>query len=276
MSQHRNFCFTWPNYSVDNETVLSNLTVRYLISGKEVCPTTLTPHIQGFVVFKFPKTLAQVIKLLKPAHVEVAKGSVDQNIAYCSKEGQFVEFGEPPVSQERKGELERERWALALCAYQEGRFIDVPPDIGIRYACGLETWSKKLSQKFLPDTETKHLWYYGAPKTGKSRKARLDNPGAYIKDPQTRWWTNYKDEDVVIIDDFDKYQKAQGGDMKRWLDRYPFQAPYHGGQVMARPRLIIVTSNYHPEDIWGDDEITVAAIKRRVEIVRFDSMFAEK
>ena len=100
--------------------------------------------------------------------------------------------------------------------------------------------------------ELTHEWWYGTTGTGKSSKARADYPGAYIKDPQTRWWDGYTDQEVVIIDDFDKFQVSQGGDMKRWLDHYPFQAPYKGGYQEIRPRKIIVTSNYHPEEIWDD------------------------
>lgn len=53
--------------------------------------------------------------------------------------------------------------------------------------------------------------------------------------------------------------------MKRWLDRYPFQAQVKGGYMLARPKKIVVTSQYHPSEIW-DDEKTVDAIMRRVVI----------
>ena len=113
-----------------------------------------------------------------------------------------------------------------------------------------------------------HEWWYGKTGTGKSWKAERENPGAYIKDPQERWWDGYDGEEVVIIDDFDKYQVKQGGDMKRWMDHRPFRAPIKGGYLTIRPRKIIVTSNYHPDQIWEDEE-TRDPIKRRVRIVRF-------
>jgi len=39
-------------------------------------------------------------------------------------------------------------------------------------------------------TTVKGLWYWGPPGTGKSHKARADNPGAFLKS-QNKWWDGY-------------------------------------------------------------------------------------
>lgn len=36
---------------------------------------------------------------------------------------------------------------------------------------------------------------------------------------------------------------------------------------MIRPKHVIVTSNYHPEDIWSDDQITLSCILRRFTVI---------
>lgn len=56
--------------------------------------------------------------------------------------------------------------------------------------------------------------------------------------------------------------------MKRWLDRYVAKVPVKGGYMNIRPQMIIITSNYHPRDIW-EDEMTYKAIERRCKIVHF-------
>lgn len=159
-----------------------------------------------------------------------------------------------------------ERWELA----KQGKFEELPPEhIRTYQAIYAEFGSTDLVTL---DGQKTGQWFYGPPGVGKSRRAREDNPGAYIKDPKTQWWDGYNGQETVIIDDFDKYQVSMAGELKRWLDRYPFQAQIKGGQKLIRPRNIIITSNYHPNEIWSDD-ITVTAITRRVEVVYFDPMF---
>ncbi len=44
-----------------------------------------TPHIQGFVNWKNPKTFSATKTLLREAHIERSRGSLDDNYAYCTK-----------------------------------------------------------------------------------------------------------------------------------------------------------------------------------------------
>lgn len=174
--------------------------------------------------------------------------------------------GELPMSQKEKGIGKKRRWEEAYEAVKEGRYDDCPRELrrylkSIQYAVD----QVRISERNVKTLETwEHEWIYGPTGTGKSYIARKENPGAYIKDPTTLWWNNYKGEEVVIIDDFDRYQVKQAGNMKSWLDKYPFQAQVKGGQMLIRPRKIVVTSNYHPNEIW-DDEVTRSAISDRVK-----------
>ena len=63
-----------------------------MIIGREVGQEG-TPHLQGYVIMEKKTTLVEMKKLFPRAHLEVAKGSPEQNKIYCSKDGKFQEFG---------------------------------------------------------------------------------------------------------------------------------------------------------------------------------------
>jgi len=271
MERSRNFCFTLNNYTIDEVETVKGWDCKYIIFGKEVGATG-TQHLQGYVSFQNAKTLGALKKYSARAHWEIARGTPKQASEYCEKDGDVFEKGTRPLSQVEKGDGEKERWASALKAVEEGRLEDVDPQIlcshlkQIEYAVDRIAQNKRKIETLSGDFE--HEWFVGPSGCGKSKRARDENPEAYIKDPQERWWDGYKQEEVVIIDDFDKFQVKQGGDMKRWSDRYAFRAPVKGGYMLVRPRKIIVTSQYRPDQIWTDEE-TLTAVNRRFNIVEW-------
>lgn len=85
-TQAKRWLFTLNNPNFDDpQDMIEYHLVDYMIMGKEVCPTTGTPHIQGFAIFKAPQRLSSVKKILPRAHWEKANGTPQQNINYCSK-----------------------------------------------------------------------------------------------------------------------------------------------------------------------------------------------
>jgi hypothetical protein len=267
MSRFRNFCFTTNNY-VDT-TFEDNLDCKYIIYGKETASTG-TPHLQGFISFPNAKSLSSVIKLMRPRHVEVAH-TLDQAIDYCKKDGDYVERGVRPVSQKEKGQSEKRRWELAFKAAAEGRNDDIPYDIRFKHDLNIKRIRQSaLQEACLQDTEMQHLWYYGPSGTGKSYKARRENPEAYLK-MCNKWWCGYTSQSVCIIEDFDIRHEKIVHHLKIWADRYPFTAEVKGGAIKIRPALIIVTSNYHPNEIWHNDS-DLRPILRRFKCVSFNKL----
>lgn len=263
----RNWCFTLNNYTDTDLAELASWDVRYMKFGKEVGESG-TPHLQGFVVMACVCRLSKMRVICPRAHWEVMKGRLEHNDTYVEKEGDWTERGDRPVTQKRKGEMNAERWELALEAIKENRIDEVPADIVIQHATKFGAIRSLFRKEDLTDTEEKMEWYCGGTGTGKSRRAREENPNAYIK-MCNKWWDGYVGEDVVIIEDFDKDHKVLCHHLKIWADRYKFPAEFKGGKMDIRPRKIIITSNWHPEDIWENSQ-DLGPILRRFRITNFD------
>ena len=272
MSQRaRNFTFTWNNYPADHDATLRRLKgVKYCIYGKEVGKECGTPHLQGTIIYNSAKTESAVRKLMKGCHIEVCK-YLHKSITYCKKEEDHTEWGEAPKSKQQIGEDERQRWTNIRIACEEDRMDDVDPKVRFNQHRACEHFRSIGSKKRkFEDTEEKMEWYCGPSGTGKSRKAREENPDAYMK-MCNKWWDGYENHDVVIIEDFDSAHSVLNHHMKIWGDRYSFLAEHKGGARMIRPKKIIVTSNYHPEEIWFKSA-ELEPILRRFKVTRFGPM----
>lgn len=89
----RNWCFTSFNYSeADEEKVkgLVPLAVRMAV-GREKCPTTGTPHLQGYIRFEKSRRFAWVKDHLPDgSHIEPRKGTESEASKYCLKDGDVL------------------------------------------------------------------------------------------------------------------------------------------------------------------------------------------
>lgn len=260
----KNWCFTLNNYTEAEVEEVKEVDCKFLVYGEEEGEAG-TPHLQGFVVFNSTKRLSGVKKIIERAHWEVAKGSAEQNIAYCSKDGKVFTKGEAPLSKKESGVAEKERWKRARENAAAGKMEEIPDDIYVRYYRTLKEIKKDHMKKPEDADGVTGLWLHGPPECGKSRRARADYPGAYFK-AYNKWWDGYQGEDYVILDDFEK-DKALGHLLKIWGDRYSFIAETKGGALHIRPKKIIVTSNYSISECFGDDALLCQAIARRFEEV---------
>ena len=66
--------------------ILKNIQCRYIYFGHEGMEEGKTHHLQGFLCFKNARSWKNVKKILHRWHLEVMRGSITQNEAYCSKE----------------------------------------------------------------------------------------------------------------------------------------------------------------------------------------------
>lgn len=265
----RGMCFTayYDDEEVCTEQLNSMLSDSvYYIYGFEVCPTTRRKHLQGYAYYRNARSYRSIRARLSPHHVECAKGTPAQNIAYCSKEGRFIENGVRPMSGEEKGLSEKARWSLARECIMSGNMEDIPDDIFIRHYGAIRSIMKDNMLPSIDAEDVTGVWIHGPAGCGKSRYAREAYPGSYLK-PVNKWWDGYKNEPYVIIDDWDpSHSKYLTYHLKMWSDRYAITAEIKGGAINIRPKKIIVTSQYSIDQCF-EDCASREAIKRRFVIV---------
>lgn len=254
MNKQKDWVYTLNNYDENDIARLRKLECVWHVMGYEVGKTCGTPHIQGYIYFKNQRHFKAVKKLIGDrAHVErrSKKSTVKEASEYSMKDGKFETHGEMPGCRADGGRMEQDRWADARTAVLEGRYDDVPADIEMR-CVGNYKRMRELRLKPvepLPESETYGLWLWGEPRVGKSHYARNQFPNLYMKG-KNKWWDGYHGQENVLIDEVDQDDAWMASSLKMWADRWPFQAEYKGGRMEARPKLIIVTSNYSIDEIF--------------------------
>lgn len=235
-----------------------------------------TNHLQGFIIFKRPTTYVNARQRFPGAHIEPARGTIEQNIAYCSKEDSRIDgpfcYGELPTKRGTK------RARLS-------DFKDILDNGGRVLDCAnhdFEGWTRhhraldryvSLIQK-PRETKPRVIIFYGATGTGKTlaavQYANSRNEDFYIKE-RSKWWDGYNGEQVCIIDEF--YGWIPFGILLRLTDRYPVQVEVKGGVRQFTASTIIFTSNKPPQD-WYQDKY-MDAFFRRVDTIYecFDTVF---
>lgn len=280
MSKSRNWVFTLNNYTDEEVTHLRNEEnvpdlYRYICWGFETAPSTGTPHLQGYVVFKNLVRM-QTVKTALGApriHVQPMRGTLEQNRDYCNKGGEFEEHGQRPMSQQEKGNAQKRRYEDAWEAALTGNMDAIDADIRIRHYNTLKrihadsALAKDVTR--LPH-DTVNYWFHGTSGTGKSRAARDRWPDAYLK-MCNKWWDGYSGQDVVLIEDFDVKHAVLVHHLKIWADIYPFLMEVKGGASKIRPKMIVVTSNYFPGTIWTENS-DLGPILRRFQTIHFESL----
>lgn len=268
MSQSRRWCFTLNNPTPEDLDRIEAMMecAQYGVVGDEVGASG-TPHCQGFVFLKMRKTLGGMRQFLPTAHFEIARGTIAQASDYCKKDGKFREYGTFPEEPAKTGaDAERNRWKRIREEVTLAGVEAVTDDCAyITHYANLKSIAKDHPLPVGEAAGLTGIWYYGVSGAGKSRRARTEYPVHYAKNCN-KWWDGYTGQDSVIIDDWDPSHACLGHHLKIWADRYPFNAETKGGSVMIRPKRIIVTSQYHPDQIWAD-EPTQDAIRRRFTVI---------
>jgi len=263
----RGFCVTdfecqaefWNEFKVKEKLV-------YFCLGLEIAPTTGKYHYQIYFYFENQRTLGSLIKKLKGRHVEIAKGSPEENRTYCMKEGNFIEEGKLPKQGERSdlglildSIKDENKSELAIATEQ--------PDKWCQYGKRFEAY-RMLLRGEKRKWETLVIINWGVSGTGKTRAAYEKYPNIVpvimSGDTNCPFISGYAGEDEVLFDDFTP-RMCNREYVLKLLDRYPMQANIKGGSVNWKPRVVVITTNENPTKWYEQD----AAFIRRISEINF-------
>jgi len=278
MSKKRSYCFTWNNYTEDNVLYMKKYITnncKYGCFGKEIGEEEETPHLQGYIQFENPRSCKKVIKDLKGCHIEVVKGTKKQNMDYCSKQGDFWEFGNKDCQGERTDLRELVRDVLTgeltlsnilrddpFMYHQYGRTLDKVEDLKI---------SELRRNHF-----TRGVWWFGKTGTGKSYRCKkycIDNNLSYIELPKdyykNGWFDCYKGEDVIIINDF--RGKIPYEDILNICDENQFSFNRRGRcPYPCISKFVFITSSLTPYEVYNQQlhkNDSLNQLERRFDIL---------
>lgn len=188
-------------------------------------------------------------------------------IKYCSKDGNYISNFDVEEYMQKKKKL-----SIATIKSKSARQALEDGDIKISSIRNYNLARSVLVEPY-EHTECRGLWIYGKPGSGKSHAVRVSYPDLYSKS-QNKWFDGYEGQKTILLDDFDQGGFVLGHHIKIWSDKYACSGEIKGGTAELCHHRFIITSNYLPEEIWGDEAPQkqqqpqmYAAILRRFKVV---------
>lgn len=254
----RNWCFTSfdeaGNQALDANTGEGS-GVRFWCYGNETCPDTKRSHRQGYMELTQATTrLALQKKFHRSIHWEFRRGTQEQAIQYCQKDGDYYAFGEVK-QQGKRADLIAIRDAIDAGA----PVSQIATDHFAKY-CQYGRAFERYRQLKQPErnwaTEVHVVW--GPTGTGKTRYC-IDQGAAMVEFDKGGFIHGYMNQEIIVFDDFDPATISRGAFLKL-MDRYPTTVNIKGGSMIWNPRTVYLTTNFNPRDWYG----ACPAIRRRL------------
>lgn len=270
--RYRNICFTLNNYTEDEIQVLEAADVQYMIYGKEVAPTTGTPHLQGYVELKTQQRIKGVKKLLGTdrMYIEERMGTQQQAIDYCKKSGDYYERGQIKVQGNRK-DIDNVVKAVKSGMTKEEVLNQFPSEAKkyMRFIDSLYQYepARTVEQQ---NEGVEVYWLWGPTGTGKTKYVYDNEERDQIFTPLSfKWWNGYDRQKVVLIDDM-RADFCKFHELLKLLDRYPYKVEVKGGMRQLVANKIYITAPYEPQTMYkGKTDEDLEQLLRRIKEVRY-------
>lgn len=229
----KKWCFTWNNYPEDwLALVAPAFTGQQWIVGYEVGESG-TPHLQGFIEFKTKVRPAGYKGIPTGIHWEKCKGSFQDNVQYCIKDGQVEKASTIKVPRQIKFPTMDRPWQKEIL-----EIIETEPDDRTIY------WYWSDAGNIGKTTFTKYLCV-------KHDACLLSGKGADVRNGAMTWKKDkgaYPDVCVFPIprsfnSDYLSYEA-----MENIKDALFYSGKYEGGTVADPCPHLFVFANFPPDE----------------------------
>lgn len=290
LTSSKYWCFTLFGTTEDFENLRKYLKIStneirtkytYFVMQVEQCPDTYRKHMQGYFELSEKKSMTRLKDMLQSSciHLEIARGTGEDNRAYCTKEASRIDgpWEDGVIKNFGKGQgVRNDILAFRDHFVRGGKRSDIlfGNDEGM-----LNTYAKYRGlvsdfQTYRPRikrTKPLEVWvFWGEAGTGKTRKA-VNDFLPYMMNTITvdgKMWADGYDGDRAIL--LDEYRgELRISEFLKMTDpwQYMYNMKIHGGFVsMDQLDTLIITSNVSPGFWYPDiDERSWEGIKRRLE-----------
>lgn len=238
------------------DSIKGNAKVTYIIFQLEVGEKNHRLHAQGYIRFKYAIRMPAVKEILREntAHVNIAEGSWQSNVEYCSKEEGHVsgpyEYGERPKQGKRSDLLE---------LFEKAKSGASDKELCDEHLVSFAKFSKQavMIRNMYTEPEYRDVKVYtivGPTGTGKSHALweafgleayRLPICGY----DNVQWFDGYAGQKVLLIEEFDGDLSRPITNLLAWLDKYPIQVRTQMmGFIYARWKMVVFTCNRPPNE----------------------------
>lgn len=253
------------------EHLIDDYGAKYVICGEEVCPTSGRLHWQSYVYFRFQRHWNSVKSIMNGRHFEKQKGSIDDAIEYCKKDGKWFDYGKTP-SQGKRNDISAIK-GLVTDGSESIAEIVMNHCTSLQHIHVVEKVMKYLQPK-RPIKKLKVFWLYGPPGTGKSQFC-YDQDEDVFSPISEKWWDGYNGEKRILIDDF-RPNWCSFDKLLKLLDKYPLRIEAKGTSMQAQWNTVYITTPHNIDNTFINSEENLAQLHRRVtDVIEFERIDTE-
>lgn len=230
-----------------------------------------TIHWQLFAAFDKKVRLSTVKRVLGDGHWEPSRSQAAEE--YVWKEDTAIPGTRFELGQKKLNRNSGEFWESVWQNAKKGKLTEIEPDVRVR---NYKTLKQIEKDHMKPQAmERKVFVLYGPTGTGKSHRAwNYAGLDAYPKSSTSIFWDGYQGQEKVVIDEF--RGKIGIEHLLTWFDKYPVCVQSKFGGCVLNAKVIVVTSNLHPNDWFPDlDDTTKEALMRRLTVFHVESQDEE-